>query len=108
MVKHISNRVGVMYLGKLMEVAASGEMYKNPQHPYTKALFSAIPVADPEFEKTRQRVILSGSVPSPVNPPAGCRFCGRCPLAMDKCQESDPPMVEIAPGHFCACHLHQN
>lgn len=107
MVKHISDRVGVMYLGKLMEVADSIEMYRNPQHPYTKALFSAIPVADPEFERERQRIILKGDVPSPVRPPAGCRFQGRCQYAMDICREQAPEMREIAAGHFCACHLHQ-
>lgn len=106
MVKHISDRVGVMYLGKLMEVADSIEMYKNPQHPYTKALFSAIPVADPEFESRRQRIILQGDVPSPVNPPSGCRFRGRCKEALPSCADAEPPLKEIAPGHFCACHLH--
>ncbi|MBO7667699.1 MAG: ABC transporter ATP-binding protein [Firmicutes bacterium] len=108
MVKHISDRVGVMYLGKLMETADSAEMYKNPQHPYTKALFSAIPVADPDYEKERRRIILQGSVPSPVKPPSGCRFHGRCQYAMDICKEQEPQMKEISPGHFCACHLHQS
>ena len=106
MVKHISERVGVMYLGKLVETAPSAEMYKNPQHPYTQALFSAIPVADPEYEQERQRIILKGPVPSPVNPPAGCRFHGRCRYCMPICKEAEPKMQEIAPRHFCACHLH--
>lgn len=106
MVKHISDRVGVMYLGRLMEVADSAEMYRNPQHPYTKALFSAIPAADPEYERKRQRIILEGDVPSPVRPPKGCRFSGRCQYALDRCKQEPPEMKEIAPGHFCACHLY--
>ena len=105
MVKYISERVGVMYLGKLMELADSIEMYKNPMHPYTKALFSAIPAADPRYEKTRQRIILKGAVPSPINPPAGCRFSGRCRECMPICKESEPEFKELSPGHFCACHL---
>jgi oligopeptide transport system ATP-binding protein len=105
MVKYISNRVGVMYLGKLMELADSTEMYKNPVHPYTKALFSAIPVADPQYEKTRQRILLKGTVPSPVNPPQGCRFSGRCRECMPVCKETEPEFKELFPGHFCACHL---
>jgi peptide/nickel transport system ATP-binding protein/oligopeptide transport system ATP-binding protein len=105
MVKYISNRVGVMYLGKMMELADSTEMYKNPLHPYTKALFSAIPVADPRFEKTRRRIILKGTVPSPINPPDGCRFSGRCEKCMPLCREKEPEFSEVSPGHFCACHL---
>ncbi len=106
MVKHISDRVGVMYLGRLVELADSGEMYQNPQHPYTKALFSAIPVADPEFEKQRHRILLKGDVPSPVSPPAGCRFHGRCAYAMPVCKEEEPRFQEVGPSHFCACHLY--
>ena len=105
MVKYISDRAGVMYLGKMMELAASMELYKNPLHPYTKALFSAIPASDPRFEKTRQRIILRGAVPSPVNPPDGCRFSGRCRECMPVCRESEPEFKEVSPGHFCACHL---
>ena len=107
MVKYISNRVGVMYLGKLMELADSIEMYKNPVHPYTKALFSAIPVADPQYEKTRKRILLKGAVPSPINPPEGCRFSGRCKDCMPVCKEAEPEFKEVAPGHFCACHLNK-
>jgi len=106
MVKYISNRVGVMYLGKLMELAESIEMYRNPLHPYTKALFSAIPAADPRYEKTRQRILLKGAVPSPINPPDGCRFSGRCKDSMPICRESEPDFKELSPGHFCACHLY--
>ena len=107
MVKYISNRIGVMYLGKLMELAESNEMYTNPMHPYTKALFSAIPAADPQYEKTRQRIILKGTVPSPINPPAGCRFSGRCRDSMPVCKEIEPDFTELSPGHFCACHLYK-
>jgi len=105
MVKYISNKIGVMYLGKLMELADSGEIYKNPLHPYTKAIFSAIPAADPKFEKTRQRILLKGTVPSPINPPVGCRFSGRCRDCMPLCKEEEPEFREVSPGHFCACHL---
>jgi oligopeptide transport system ATP-binding protein len=106
MVKNISDRVMVMYLGRAMELADSLELYAHPQHPYTKALFSAIPVADPDYERERQRILLKGDVPSPISPPSGCRFRRRCPHAMPICKETAPEMKEIAPGHFCACHLH--
>ena len=106
MVKNISSRVMVMYLGRAMELADSLELYANPQHPYTKALFSAIPVADPDYEQERHRILLKGDVPSPISPPSGCRFRRRCPHAMPVCKEASPEMREIAPGHFCACHLH--
>jgi len=105
MVRHISDRVGVMYLGKLIEITDSAGLYKNPAHPYTKALFSAIPAADPAYEKERKRVLLQGEVPSPINPPPGCRFSGRCQYVMKQCREEEPELKEIAPQHFCSCHL---
>lgn len=105
MVKHISNKVGVMYLGKLIELADSAEIYARPQHPYTQALLSSIPVADPDESRKKSRIILEGDVPSPINPPSGCRFRTRCRYAMKKCEEAEPEFKEIAPGHMCACHL---
>lgn len=105
MVKHISNKVGVMYLGKLVELAGSDELYAKPSHPYTQALLSSIPIADPEASKKKQRIVLEGDVPSPINPPSGCRFRTRCRYAMKKCEEAEPEFKEIAPGHMCACHL---
>lgn len=104
MVRYISDTVAVMYLGSIMEYAPNKELYEHPQHPYTKALFSAIPVADPAAEKRRQRIKLEGEIPSPINAPQGCKFCTRCPLAKPICKEQPPQLKECAPGHLVACH----
>ncbi len=101
-VRHISDRVGVMYLGAMVEIATSEEIYLKPLHPYTEALFSAIPIPNPEMK--RERIILQGDVPSPVNPPMGCRFHTRCPIVQDKCRVERPILKESAPGHWVACH----
>lgn len=105
MVKHISDRVGVMYLGHLVELAPSAELYENPLHPYTQALMSAIPLPDPNVSKAKKRIILEGDVPSPINPKPGCRFASRCKYAKKECSEVSPELKEIKPGHFAACHL---
>ena len=105
MVRHISTRVAVMYLGKIVELTDRDTLYSDPQHPYTEALLSAVPIPDPEVEEERERVILEGEVPSPANPPVGCNFNTRCPKVMQVCHEADPEFKEIAPGHWCACHL---
>lgn len=106
MVKHISDRVGVMYLGNLVELADSDALYQHPLHPYTKALLSAIPVPDPDIERQRNQIRLEGEVPSPMNPPAGCHFCNRCSCAKEECSCQTPVMREVEPGHFVACHLY--
>ena len=102
-VKHISDRVGVMYLGKMVEIAPKRELYANPFHPYTQALLSAIPIINPE--KKKERIILKGDVPSPINPPAGCRFCSRCFKELDQCKLKEPVLKEVSPNHWVACHL---
>ncbi len=104
-VRHISNRIGVMYLGGLVELAESYELNKNPIHPYTQTLISAVPVPDPEISRTRSRIILEGDIPSPMNPPSGCRFHTRCPYVKPICKEEFPALKEHSPGHWAACHL---
>ena len=103
-VKHISNRIGVMYLGKMVELADSYELTFHSVHPYTRSLISAIPVADPEENRATKRIVLEGDVPSPVNPPSGCHFRTRCPYADECCAQSEPEWKEVGPGHFAACH----
>ena len=107
MVKHVSDRIAVMYLGVVAEHAKSADLYANPLHPYTQALLSAVPVPDPEVERKRQttRIKLEGEIPSPINAPKGCRFCGRCRFATDRCREEAPQLKEVEPEHYVACHL---
>ncbi len=105
MVKHISDRVGVMYLGSMVELASNHDLYDEPMHPYTKALISAIPIADPDVEASRERIKLEGEIPSPINTPPGCKFRQRCPYAKDICAQSAPEFKEVKPNHFVACHM---
>ncbi|MDQ1300202.1 MAG: oligopeptide transport system ATP-binding protein [Chloroflexota bacterium] len=106
-VRHISDRIAVMYLGKIMEMADRDELYRNPMHPYSEALLSAVPIPDPVVEEQRQRIILEGDVPTPVNPPKGCHFCTRCPKVMDMCRENEPEFRDYGGEHFVACWLYQ-
>ncbi len=108
MVRHISDRVGVMYLGNMAEIATSEALYEDPLHPYTQILLSAVPVPDPELERTRQRIEVKGELPSPIDPPSGCVFRTRCPFATDICSEEKPAFKERKPGHFVACHMHDD
>jgi len=108
MVKQISNRIGVMYLGHIVELTASSQLYKKPLHPYTQALLSAIPIPDPDIEDKRERIILEGELPSPMNPPSGCVFRTRCPHAMEVCAKEKPVWQEIDSDHYVACHLYDN
>jgi oligopeptide transport system ATP-binding protein len=102
-VEHISRRVAVMYLGRIVELASSRELYSSPKHPYTEALLSAVPVPDPAAKK--KRIVLQGDVPNPIRPPAGCHFHPRCPHAMERCRAEAPVLREVSPGHLAACHL---
>ncbi len=104
-VRHISNRIAVMYLGKMVELASSDEIYSHPLHPYSQSLLSAVPVPDPKAARANQRIVLSGDIPSPLNAPSGCPFRTRCRYAEAKCAESMPEFKEVSPGHFVACHL---
>ena len=108
MVKHISDNIGVMYLGKLVEISPAAELYEKPYHPYTQALLESIPIADPDLAKSRGRHFLTGDVPSPIDPPKGCRFCGRCSKCMDICREVRPELKEVSKGHQVACHLYDD
>ena len=106
-VKYISDRIAVMYLGSVVELATSDELYANTLHPYSRALLSAVPIPDPKLEAQKKRQIIEGDVPSPINKPKGCAFSSRCPMACEQCRQSSPALKEVAPGHFVACHLVQ-
>jgi oligopeptide transport system ATP-binding protein len=102
-VRHLCHRVAVMYLGRLVELADSDELFTNPLHPYTRALLEAVPIPDPDIEKLRARNVMKGEIPSPINPPGGCVFNPRCPLAVDSCRQEVPQLRELKPGHWVAC-----
>ena len=104
-VRYISDDVAVMYLGKFMELTESETLYENPLHPYTKALISAAPIPNPRVDRARERILLKGEIPSPINPPAGCKFCTRCPYAQERCRQEEPEFREVVPGHWVACHF---
>lgn len=103
-VRHISNQVAVLYLGKLMELTSSDELYAHPLHPYTQALISAAPIPNPAADQARERILLKGEIPSPINPPAGCRFCTRCKYASQRCREEEPQLRDVGNAHLAACH----
>ena len=103
-IRHLSNQVAVMYLGKFMEVTGSDELYEKPLHPYTQALISAAPVPNPTADRARQRILLGGEIPSPIDPPKGCNFCTRCPYADERCRQEEPAMKDVGAGHYVACH----
>ena len=105
MVKYISDRVMVMYLGKVVEITASNQLYANPMHPYTKALLSAIPIPDPKVEEGKERIKMGGEIPSPVDPPAGCRFQNRCKYATERCKKEEPKLRLVGNDHYVACHM---
>ncbi|AFL66562.1 ABC transporter ATP-binding protein [Desulfurococcus amylolyticus] len=107
-VKYMSNRIGVMYLGKLVEIGGSDQVFNNPLHPYSQMLLSAVPIPDPKIARTRKRIKLEGEPPSPINPPTGCRFHPRCPYAKDICRRETPPLIEVEKGHYVACWLYTN
>jgi oligopeptide/dipeptide ABC transporter ATP-binding protein len=107
-VRHVSDRIMVMYLGKVMEISPAEELYHKPIHPYTSALMSSIPIPDPKLNRERERTVVSGEPPNPINPPPGCRFHTRCPRATDVCRTSEPPLTAYPGGHLAACHHPQN
>jgi oligopeptide transport system ATP-binding protein len=107
-VRHVSDRIAVMYLGKIVELSPAEELYARPIHPYTEALLSAVPVPDPVIERTRERIVLTGDVPSPINPPSGCHFHPRCRYSTEICAVEEPPLVARVSGHFAACHHPQH